>query len=138
MYTIKEVADMMDVSEHTLRFWAKNGFIPDIERDRNNIRLFSEHTLGWVKIVKCLRNVGVDLKSVKKYIDLCLVCDSTIQERYEIILETKKKALEQMEDLKKQLELLDYKENYYKTLIANNLMDKYNPTNEKQILAKDA
>ncbi len=138
MYTIKEVADMMDVSEHTLRFWAKNGFIPDIERDRNNIRLFSEHTLGWVKIVKCLRNVGVDLKSVKKYIDLCLVGDSTIQERYEIILETKKKALEQMEDLKKQLELLDYKENYYKTLIANNLMDKYNPTNEKQILAKDA
>lgn len=138
MYTIKEVADMIDVSEHTLRFWAKNGFIPDIERDRNNIRLFSEHTLGWVKIVKCLRNVGVDLKSVKKYIDLCLVGDSTIQERYEIILETKKKALEQMEDLKKQLELLDYKENYYKTLIANNLMDKYNPTNEKQILAKDA
>ena len=138
MYTIKEVADMMDVSEHTLRFWAKNGFIPDIERDRNNIRLFSEHTLGWVKIVKCLRNVGVDLKSVKKYIYLCLVGDSTIQERYEIILETKKKALEQMEDLKKQLELLDYKENYYKTLIANNLMDKYNPTNEKQILAKDA
>ena len=138
MYTIKEVADMMDISEHTLRFWAKNGFIPDIERDRNNIRLFFEHTLGWVKIVECLRNVGVDLKSVKRYIDLCLIGDSTIQERYEIILDTKKKALEQMEDLKKQLEWLDYKENYYKTLISNNLTDKYNPTNEKLLLAKDA
>lgn len=132
MYTIKEVADMMNVSEHTLRFWAKNGFIPDIIRDRNNIRLFSEHTLGWVKIVKCLRNVGVDLKSVKKYIDLCLVGDSTINERYEIILETKRKALEQMDDLKKQLELLDYKENYYKNLINNNLNDKFNPVNEQQ------
>lgn len=131
MYTIKEAAEMMDVSEHTLRFWAKNGFIPDIERDRNNIRLFSERTLGWIKIVKCLRNVGVDLKSVKKYIDLCLIGDETIQKRYEIILETKRKALEQMEDLKKQLEVLDYKENYYKTLIANNLQDKYNPTNGK-------
>lgn len=132
MYTIKEAADMMNVSEHTLRFWAKNGFIPDIIRDRNNIRLFSEHTLGWVKIVKCLRNVGVDLKSVKKYIDLCLVGDSTINERYEIILETKRKALEQMDDLKKQLELLDYKENYYKNLINNNLNDKFNPVNESQ------
>lgn len=132
MYTIKEVADVMNVSEHTLRFWAKNGFIPDIIRDRNNIRLFSEHTLGWVKIVKCLRNVGVDLKSVKKYIDLCLVGDSTINERYEIILETKRKALEQMDDLKKQLELLDYKENYYKNLINNNLNDKFNPVNEQQ------
>lgn len=132
MYTIKEVAEMMNVSEHTLRFWSKNGFIPDIIRNRNNIRLFSEHTLGWVKIIKCLRNVGVDLKSVKKYIDLCLVGDSTINERYEIILETKRKALEQMEDLKKQLELLDYKENYYKNLINNNLNDKFNPINELQ------
>lgn len=26
MYTIKEVAEKMDVSEHTLRFWAKSGF----------------------------------------------------------------------------------------------------------------
>lgn len=132
MYTIKEVAKIMDVSEHTLRFWAKNGFIPDIIRDRNNIRLFSEHTLGWVKIVKCLRNVGVDLKSVKKYIDLCLIGNSTINERYDIILETKKKALEQMDDLKKQLELLDYKENYYKNLINNKLNDKFNPANELQ------
>ena len=79
-----------------------------------------------------MRNVGVDLKSVKKYIDLCLVGDSTINERYEIILETKRKALEQMDDLKKQLELLDYKENYYKNLINNNLNDKFNPVNELQ------
>ena len=28
MYTIKEVADKMDVSEHTLRFWAKKRFFP--------------------------------------------------------------------------------------------------------------
>lgn len=26
MYTIKEVAEKMEISEHTLRFWAKNGF----------------------------------------------------------------------------------------------------------------
>ena len=28
MYTIKEVAEKMEVSEHTLRFWAKSGFFP--------------------------------------------------------------------------------------------------------------
>lgn len=76
------------------------------------------------------------MKSVKKYIDLCLVGDSTIQERYEIILDTKKKALAQMDDLKKQLELLDYKENYYKTLIANNLKDRFNPQNNKEDYAE--
>lgn len=133
MYTIKEVAEMMEVSEHTLRFWAKNGFIPDIIRDKNNIRLFGEKSLGWVKIVKCLRNVGVDLKSVKKYIDLCLIGDSTINERYAIILETKQKALEQMKDLQKQLSLLEYKEQYYQNLIKNNTFDKHNPANNNEL-----
>ena len=30
MYTIKEVADKMEISEHTLRFCAKSGFFPFI------------------------------------------------------------------------------------------------------------
>lgn len=132
MYTIKEVAKLMDISEHTLRFWAKSGFFPSITRDSNNVRLFSEHDLGWVRIVKCLRDVGTENKAIKRYIDLCLVGDSTIPERFGIIKATKIKALQQMEDLKKQLELLDYKENYYENLIKNNENDKYNPVNDLQ------
>ena len=129
MYTIKEVSKLMDVSEHTLRFWAKSGFFPSITRNQNNVRIFSEHDLGWVKIVKCLRQVGTENKAIKRYIDLCLIGDSTITKRYEIIKATKRKALKQMEELKKQLEILDYKENYYEELIRNNANDKFNPAN---------
>ncbi len=129
MYTIKEVAEKMDVSEHTLRFWAKSGFFPFVTRDKNNIRMFSEDDLNWVKIVKCLRSVGTESRLVKRYVDLCIVGDSTIPERYEIIKATKEKALKQMEELNKQLEMLDYKEDYYKNLIKNNLNDNWNPMN---------
>lgn len=131
MYTIKEVAEKMDVSEHTLRFWAKSGFFPLIKRDANNIRLFSEKDLEWVKIVKCLRSVGTENKAIKRYIDLCIVGDSTIPERYGIIQATKIKAQQQMEDLKKQLALLDYKEKFYQNLIKNNIEDVWNPMNNK-------
>lgn len=130
MYTIKEVADKMEVSEHTLRFWAKSGFFPFIKRDANNVRRFSEDDLGWVRIVKCLRSVGTENKAIKRYIDLCIKGDSTIKERYEIILSTKQKALQQMEELKTQLDLLDFKENYYQNLIENNLNDAWNPINK--------
>ena len=129
MYTIKEVADKMDISEHTLRFWAKSGFFPFVTRNENNIRQFSENDLEWVKIVKCLRSVGTENKAIKRYIDLCIIGDSTIKERYGIIQDTKKKALEQMEELKQQLALLDYKENFYQNLIENNLKDTWNPMN---------
>lgn len=132
MYTIKEVAEKMDVSEHTLRFWAKSGFFPFLTRNDNNVRMFSENDLNWVRIVKCLRSVGTQTKDVKRYIDLCIIGDSTIKERYQIILDTKAKALEQMDELKKQLELLDYKENFYKNLIKNHLEDVWNPINQKK------
>ena len=52
MYTIKEVAEKMDISEHTLRFWAKSGFFPFVKRNKNNISQFSEKVLDWVKIVQ--------------------------------------------------------------------------------------
>lgn len=129
MYTIKEVAEKMDISEHTLRFWAKSGFFPFVKRSQNNIRQFSDNDLEWVKIVKCLRSVGTENKAIKRYIDLCIVGDSTIEERYKIILDTKEKALMQMDELKKQLAILEYKENFYKNLIKNNLKDIWNPMN---------
>lgn len=129
MYTIKEVADMMEISEHTLRFWAKSGFFPFVKRNHNNIRIFSDDDLGWVKIVKCLRSVGTENKAIKKYIDLCIIGDSTIPERYEIIKSTKENAVKQMKDLQKQLDLLDYKEEYYQNLIKHNLTDEWNPMN---------
>ncbi|HIU92409.1 MAG TPA: MerR family transcriptional regulator [Candidatus Limenecus avicola] len=132
MYTIKEVSNIMDVSEHTLRFWAKSGFFPFIKRDENNIRLFSQSDLEWVKIVKCLRSVGTENKAIKRYIDLCIIGDSTIKERFEIIKATKQKAQQQMNDLKKQLDILEYKEGYYKNLIKNNSSDAWNPMNNLQ------
>lgn len=129
MYTIKEVAKKMNISEHTIRFWAKSGFFPFVKRDENNIRLFSDDDLNWVKMVKCLRSVGTENKAIKRYIDLCIKGDSTIKERYGIIQTTKEKALKQLEEVKKQLELLEYKEKFYQNLIKNNLKDCWNPMN---------
>lgn len=131
MYTIKDVAQKLDISEHTLRFWAKSGFFPFVTRDKNNIRQFSEDDLGWVKIVKCLRSVGTENKAIKRYIDLCIIGDSTIKERYKIILDTKKKALLQMDELQKQLSMLDFKEKFYENLIKNDLKDTWNPMNKQ-------
>lgn len=132
MYTIKEVADKMEVSEHTIRFWAKSGFFPFIKRDNNNVRRFSEDDLGWVRIVKCLRSVGTDNKSIKRYIDLCIEGDSTIPERFQIIQNTKIKAQEQMAELQRQMDLLDYKEQYYQDLMKHNKNDEWNPMNNLQ------
>lgn len=129
MKTIKEVATEMNISEHTLRFWAKDGLFPGITRDKNNVRLFSDSEMQWVLLVKCFRSAGMTIAEVKKYIALCQVGDSTVQERYDIIKAAKARTLVKMEDLKKQLNKLNYKEKHYHDIIENNLKDSYNPMN---------
>lgn len=130
MYTIKEVAIKTGVSEHTVRYWAKSGFFPFIKRSESNVRLFEDSDLEWVKIVKCLRLVGMDSKSVKKYIDLCVIGDSTIKERFQIITDTRLKTQEKIKELTEQLSLLEYKENFYVNIIKYNLQDSWNPMNK--------
>lgn len=133
MNTVKDVAKMMNISEHTIRFWAKEGLLPPVERDKNNVRNFSEQDLQWIFIIKCLRGGGVQLSEIRKYIALCQIGDSTVKERYEIIKEAKRKTLEQLEELNQQLEKLNYKEDHYKNIIENNLNDSCNPMNKIQI-----
>jgi MerR family transcriptional regulator, aldehyde-responsive regulator len=90
--------------------------------------------LAWVKIIKCLRHVGTENKQIKHYVDLCLQGDNTMQERYQIILDTKNKALASLEELKKQIEILNYKESFYGNLIASKAtFDPWNPNNAKKL-----
>ena len=130
MYTVKEVAKKMNLSEHTIRFWAKSGFFPFIKRSETNVRLFDDNDLEWVRIVKCLRVVGVENNAVKRYVNLCIKGDSTIPERYEIIKKTKIKTQNKIKELNEQMEKLEYKENFYQNLMENNLKDNWNPMNK--------
>ena len=40
-YTVKEVAQMMKISVHTIRYYDNEGLIPFVSRTQSNIRMFS-------------------------------------------------------------------------------------------------
>ena len=127
MYTVKEAAEIMNISAHTLRFYANNDLFPFITRDYNNIRQFSDKDLEWVKLVKCLRDTGMPIEEVKRYIELCEAGDGTILQRFNMLVEQRKKAVEQLHETQKALELIEYKVNYYKSCLKDRNADKCNP-----------
>lgn len=45
MYTVKEVAEMLDLSPHTVRYYAKSGLIPNLERNSANVRQFNDNNI---------------------------------------------------------------------------------------------
>lgn len=127
MYTIKEVAAKVGESEHTIRYYCKEGLFPFLIRDKNNVRLFSEEDLEGVRIVLCLRDTGMPLAEIKRYMELCAQGASTLSERLEIIRRQKEKAFRQMAEFQKKLDHLEWKEQHYLHLIESGAQDDCNP-----------
>lgn len=89
MYTVKEVAQKIKLTEHTIRFYTDKGLVPNVQRDKYNNRLFDEESLNWLIRVKYLKDCGMSIKDIKHFVDLYLEGDSSLPRRYEIILNTK-------------------------------------------------
>lgn len=117
MYTVKEVAELLGVSVHTVRYYDDKGLIPGTRRNAANQRLFDDMEVEWLFVSLTLKNTGLSLKDVKHYIELYQQGDSTLQERYKLMTEQKEKTLREMEDLKLRLAVLDRKIDHYGKLL---------------------
>lgn len=132
MYTIKEVAAKVGESEHTIRYYCKEGLFPFLTRDKNNVRKFSEGDLEGVRIVLCLRDTRMPLLEIRHYMELCAKGASTLAERLEIIQQQKENAYRQMAELQKKIAHLEWKEQHYMELIQTGAVDDCNPIQHKK------
>lgn len=112
-YSINEVSKKFGLSIHTLRYYDKEGLMPFLERDRAGNRVFSETDFNWITMICCLKNTGMPIKEIKQYADWCTQGMQTIDERKVMISNHRKKVLIQLEDLKKDLKLIDSKIEVY-------------------------
>ncbi len=115
-YSIKEIADQMNVSTATLRYWDSEGLLPYVKRE-NGRRVFEDKDFKWLRVLNCMKNINMPIKKIREYVELALQGDSTLKERYELILEQKKFIQNQINDLNSCLKEFEYKEWYYKTAI---------------------
>ena len=125
-YSISEIANLIGVAPSTLRFYDKKGLLPFIERTGGGIRRFTETDLEWLRLIECLKTTGMPLSDIKEYIDLALEGDSTLKERYDLILHQKASVEKQIESLIEMRDTLAYKSWYYETSIAAGTNDIHN------------
>ncbi|MDR3585861.1 MAG: MerR family transcriptional regulator [Desulfosporosinus sp.] len=115
IYTINEVANIFDISAHTIRFYDKEGLLPFVARNKSGNREFTESDVNFFKIICCLKNTGMQIKDIKKYIDLCMEGTDTIDVRKKLLMEHRKEIIKRMGVLKGNLGLIDSKIEIYKS-----------------------
>ena len=133
MLTVKEVSKKFNISEYTLRYYTDENLIPSIKRDKNNIRVFDEESLNWIKTIICLRKCGMSIKSIKEYVDLCIIGDSTILQRLDIINSQKVIIDKKIQELKESSLFLEKKKDLYDDIIKNNKKDITNPNKNLRV-----
>ncbi len=118
-YTIGQVAKKMGLTAHTLRYYEKEGLLPFIKKNGSGLRIFSDNDIGWLELIECLKGTGMSLKGIKQYIDWYIEGDSTLEKRLEMFKQQKVNLEEQMLQLQKHMEKINYKIAYYSEIIAN-------------------
>lgn len=115
-YSIKQIADMMGVTTATIRYYDDEGLLPNIKRI-NGRRVFEDEDFKWLRVLNCMKKINMPIKKIKEYVELAKLGDSTLQQRYNLILEQKAVIKNQIDELNMCLQEFEFKEWYYQTAI---------------------
>ena len=112
-YTIRKAAEEMEVSAHTLRYYEKIGLLHSIQRGENGRRIYSEEDLGWVYWLKLLRESGMPIRVMKRYVEITRAGDHTVDDRCAILEEHRDHLRQHIKKLQVFLEKLEQKVEFY-------------------------
>lgn len=118
-YSIGQVAEKLDISPSTLRFYDKKGLLPFVERDSAGRRCFKENDFNFLQVIECMKKCGMSISEIRHFIDLCMEGDVSLNARYDLLHQEEKNVVEQINDLQKQLDFLHYKMWYFKTSLES-------------------
>ncbi|MCS8571583.1 MerR family transcriptional regulator [Pediococcus pentosaceus] len=114
---ISDVSKKFSISIQTLRYYEREGLIPAIHRDSNGVRDYQKDELYWIHYVQALRNSGVTVASIKKYVGLVQKGSETREQRKQILLEQRQALLKKRAQIDDALKHMDIKLESYDTYV---------------------
>lgn len=132
MYTLKEVCLLLDMSEHTLRYYTDQNIVPHVQRDKNNRRIFNDETLDWLRGVKYLRGLGMSIDDIREFQYLCQQDgDEAILQRLTILTKQLEKSKQELNQAQQRVKYLEDKVLREKMILEHLIPDDKNPSQKK-------
>lgn len=117
-YSPGQVADKTGFSLDTLRYYERIGLLDDVARTSGGRRVFTDDDLGWLEILRCLRDTGMPIARMLRYAELARAGDKTIPERVALLEEHDRAVEEQVRNLRDQQQHLRDKIAWYRSVSA--------------------
>jgi len=115
---MKQACEQTGLSYETLKFYCNQGLVPNVKRDSQNRRVFSDKDIAWINSLSCLKNCNMGIAEMKEYLQLCLQGQGTIPER-KVILERKRRELElERQRIQDSIAYIDWKQGFYDDILS--------------------
>ena len=121
--TIAEVSKKYDLTPDTIRYYEKEGLIPKVPRNKSGIRDFNENSCRWIEFIKCMRNAGLSIEVLSKYVKLMGEGPKTANERKKLLEDQRDILLKKQKDINETIERLNYKIQIYDDIVKGKRKD---------------
>ena len=113
MYSIQEVSQKTGLTAHTLRYYEKEGLISGVERTQGGFRQYTDEDLERLGLICCLKNTGMSIQEIARFVQLTHEGDHTLEERVELLRVHRERVLEKMAEMQKHLDKVTWKLNFF-------------------------
>lgn len=118
MYSMNQACHQLGITYETLRFYCDEGLVPNVRRTKTNYRDFDEKNLKWLESLLCLRQCGMSISDMKKYMHLCMEGKSSVPKRQEMLAVQKEILLKEIQRMEESIGYIDHKQQYFDAVTA--------------------
>lgn len=113
MYSIQDVSKKTGLSTHTLRYYEKEGLLSHVERSPGGFRQYTDEDMEALGLICCLKNTGMSLQEITRFVRLTHDGDQTLKERVELLRRHRENVMERMQEMQRYLDKVTWKLNFF-------------------------
>ncbi|GAA4520599.1 MerR family transcriptional regulator [Nonomuraea sp. C10] len=117
VYTPAEVVEETGFTLDTLRYYEKIGLLERVERNAAGQRRFTEQDIGWLGMLRCLRDTGMPIAQMLRFAELTRAGDHTIPDRIKLLEEHDRRVEGQIDNLQERKRYIRNKISYYRSVL---------------------
>ncbi|SEU21088.1 MerR family transcriptional regulator [Paenibacillus sp. NFR01] len=115
-YSIKTIAQKSGLSQYTLRYYEREGVLPEVARDEHGNRCFHDEDLELISLICCLKDTGMPIAEIKQFIALSKEGLGTLPEQRKLLQEHKLQIEEKIKFFQNFARKIDHKIAYFASL----------------------
>ena len=113
MYSIQDISKKTGLSAHTLRYYEKKGLLTHVERSRGGFRQYTDEDMERLGLICCLKNTGMSLQEIARFVELTNEGEQTLRERVELLRVHREHVVARIAEMQRHLEKVTWKLDFF-------------------------